>query len=455
MTSIEYTFEWPAGPKEVIVTGEFDEWKGTLPLVKSSTGAFELTFPVKIPEGRDKIFFKFIVDGNWVTSDAYNKGYDQLSGIENNYISETEAEALSENPAEAKIPEAGGLAFATAATRGPSKTEDPLETNVPVETKAPDETKVPEAAGLPFVAAAANGAVKTEEPEHALDSQAIKEVTKTVDPVDPPVPTPTEKHNGPTPGPVPHIPVNTSQAGMAAAASKEVSEPEQIRFKIVRRIRKNRKTGEVTILSEEKIPLGPDEVTPEGSIVHVEETGHIDSEPTPASQPSIPAETGTGVNQSGPEENVHILPIRDPAPNDETAHNPLAGGPGPVIPNNAAEIKAFTQVRDVDAKALNERLNSEVEGTSATTLDPKTNVSISNGGPVEPAPVTSKIEAEEVKKVENEPVPADVPSKVPVTTTTATKTSKKPSPKTASPPKSEEKKKKKGGFFSKLKKVFD
>ena len=25
-----YTFSWPAGPKDVILTGTFDDWRGTL-----------------------------------------------------------------------------------------------------------------------------------------------------------------------------------------------------------------------------------------------------------------------------------------------------------------------------------------------------------------------------------------------------------------------------------------
>lgn len=154
-TTVDYTFEWPAGPKEVVVTGEFDNWKGSLPLLRSSSGAFELTFPVKIPADKDRVFFKFIVDGNWVTSDAYSKGSD-ANGIENNFVSKSEALALSENPVGTKIPEAGGLACATTSfikedneipepgsypkiggvskTAGPvSKTEEPLvKTEEPV-----------------------------------------------------------------------------------------------------------------------------------------------------------------------------------------------------------------------------------------------------------------------------------------------------------------------------------
>lgn len=40
-----YTFSWPAGPKDVILTGTFDDWRGTLPLVKTAKGNFEITMP--------------------------------------------------------------------------------------------------------------------------------------------------------------------------------------------------------------------------------------------------------------------------------------------------------------------------------------------------------------------------------------------------------------------------
>ncbi|QLQ82644.1 hypothetical protein HG537_0H04070 [Torulaspora globosa] len=140
-TVVDYTFEWPSGPEEVLVTGEFDQWKGTMPLLKTSSGAFELTFPVEIPAGKDKVFFKFIVDGTWLASDAYTKGVDE-NGIENNYISRNEALALSENPAGTRIPEAGGL---VCATKG-SAAEDDLIPEPGAYPKTPTDGKSEEAA---------------------------------------------------------------------------------------------------------------------------------------------------------------------------------------------------------------------------------------------------------------------------------------------------------------------
>lgn len=88
----------PAGPKEVIVTGTFDEWNKTLPLVKQTDGSFELTVP--LPSDKD-ILYKYVVDGEWLTSGDETKGNDE-NGIENNVLS---VSALSASSAKNLIPE--------------------------------------------------------------------------------------------------------------------------------------------------------------------------------------------------------------------------------------------------------------------------------------------------------------------------------------------------------------
>lgn len=174
-TTVDYTFEWPAGPKEVVVTGEFDNWKGSLPLLRSSSGAFELTFPVKIPADKDRVFFKFIVDGNWVTSDAYSKGSD-ANGIENNFVSKSEALALSENPVGTKIPEAGGLACATTSF-------------IKEDNEIPEPGSYPKIGGVSKTAGPVSKTeeplVKTEEPvsKTAEPAKTVGPVSKTVEPV--------------------------------------------------------------------------------------------------------------------------------------------------------------------------------------------------------------------------------------------------------------------------------
>lgn len=113
--STNFTFTWPAGPNDVIVTGTFDDWKGSIPLVKTSSGSFEITIPFTEPqEGEDdRIFFKFIVDGDWTVSDEYEKTNDGC-GFENNFIhirDMIQSDKLIKN--KVKIPEAGGLTATT------------------------------------------------------------------------------------------------------------------------------------------------------------------------------------------------------------------------------------------------------------------------------------------------------------------------------------------------------
>lgn len=69
--------------KTVQVTGNFDNWaKGNAPLAKES-GTFRDQIRV---DKKQKLVFKFVVNGTeWVTSESYKKELDD-NGIENNYI---------------------------------------------------------------------------------------------------------------------------------------------------------------------------------------------------------------------------------------------------------------------------------------------------------------------------------------------------------------------------------
>lgn len=102
----------PAGPNEVILTGDFDNWSGSLPLVKTSSGEFEIALPVKV-EDSNKFIFKFIVDGDWKTSTEYQV-LDE-DGNQNNYLDlkAVETSGSSEDKKQSKIPEAGGLAVSS------------------------------------------------------------------------------------------------------------------------------------------------------------------------------------------------------------------------------------------------------------------------------------------------------------------------------------------------------
>ena len=66
---------------DVHVTGTFDDWKKTVQLDKNGD-LFEKT--VDLPNTSEKIYYKFVVDGEWVTSDA--KSEPDASGNVNNFL---------------------------------------------------------------------------------------------------------------------------------------------------------------------------------------------------------------------------------------------------------------------------------------------------------------------------------------------------------------------------------
>ncbi|OBA19636.1 hypothetical protein METBIDRAFT_33285 [Metschnikowia bicuspidata var. bicuspidata NRRL YB-4993] len=100
--SSTYTFKWPSGPKDVIVTGTFDEWSKSLPLVKQADGSFELTVPFADDV---RVLYKYVVDGEWLTNSAQSIDTDS-NGIENNVLT---ADVLTAANPNSQIPEAGGL----------------------------------------------------------------------------------------------------------------------------------------------------------------------------------------------------------------------------------------------------------------------------------------------------------------------------------------------------------
>ncbi|QLL34573.1 hypothetical protein HG536_0G04350 [Torulaspora globosa] len=625
-TTVDYTFEWPAGPEEVLVTGEFDEWKGTMPLLKTSSGDFELTFPVKIPADKDRVFFKFIVDGTWLASDAYTKGADE-NGIENNYISRNEALALSENPVGTKIPEAGGLVCRTtdsavaddaipepgaypktpadgkseearsAASKDAPKLEPEAIVSIPAVTgtsqvqehvtKKAEDAENPENStegtekteraerSVEKREESIEGTEKTERPEQSVEKsvesaekaaksaeksakfaeKSAKSAEKSVksaekpeqsaekvagtgnpeqagepsrtpvaaanattsapapEPASVPKPVKTTEAEGikgtetaakPQPAAIPSLTVKTTAPGDSNAnltpsgpsdkdvvtstitspprpagstaisevtgstvAAKDTaldtiptvsSSESKKRFKIKRRFKKNKITGEKTIVSEERVPLDSEESGTEHPLVDEELV-------------ASPSEAAAG--------DVHIMPVGPPIQSENMKFTSLAGEPGPVVPGNVAEVKEFTEVRNVDVDELNERLNKQerekeavVDQTEKTspadagkqgtlTLDPKTHQN-------ELRPQTSNKlyevtngDSEHVKDdsdAKAAAIPAAAPAKESEPSSekpATTKNEKKPiAQKTSATAPKQEEKKKKGGFFSKLKKIF-
>lgn len=104
----QFTFKWPKGPEAIILTGTFDDWKGTLPMVKDPSGAFEITLPVTFDSPSSKFYFKFIVDGQWLPSKDYKVNIDE--GVENNFITEEDVIKQRENGSSTLVPESAGLA---------------------------------------------------------------------------------------------------------------------------------------------------------------------------------------------------------------------------------------------------------------------------------------------------------------------------------------------------------
>jgi hypothetical protein len=60
MPSLKFKWERPAA--EVFVTGTFDDWGKTIKLDKVN-----VCEKVVVVSSSDKVFYKFIVDGDWVT----------------------------------------------------------------------------------------------------------------------------------------------------------------------------------------------------------------------------------------------------------------------------------------------------------------------------------------------------------------------------------------------------
>ena len=77
-----YKFEWKGEAKDVILTGDFDNWQTKIIMKKNEkTGYFEAIVPLE----RKKNNFKFIVDGIWACSDLYPSNHDKAGNL-NNFV---------------------------------------------------------------------------------------------------------------------------------------------------------------------------------------------------------------------------------------------------------------------------------------------------------------------------------------------------------------------------------
>ena len=83
MNRVPYKFEWKGEGNQVLLTGDFLDWKGKIIMKKNeNTGYFEVVIPLE----RKKHRFKFIVDGNWACTNQYPTEPDEHNNL-NNFIS--------------------------------------------------------------------------------------------------------------------------------------------------------------------------------------------------------------------------------------------------------------------------------------------------------------------------------------------------------------------------------
>lgn len=116
------------------MTGTFDNWSKSYPLVKQTDGSFELTVPLDTSK---EVLYKYVVDGEWTVNDKQKTVSDD-SGIKNNVL-ELSAVSASKGRTESRIPEAGGLAAAAVAGSSASNNKD-LKTTVMPSTEGQQTT---------------------------------------------------------------------------------------------------------------------------------------------------------------------------------------------------------------------------------------------------------------------------------------------------------------------------
>ncbi|KFY96134.1 hypothetical protein V498_02875 [Pseudogymnoascus sp. VKM F-4517 (FW-2822)] len=94
-----FVFKWEHPASEVIVTGTFDNWAQTEKLHRKGD-IFEKE--VTLPSAADKIYYKFLVDGNWVTDHTAPQEKDNLGNL-NNYLTTDRIKTSSHTPAAAAL----------------------------------------------------------------------------------------------------------------------------------------------------------------------------------------------------------------------------------------------------------------------------------------------------------------------------------------------------------------
>lgn len=129
-----FVFKWEHAASEVYVTGTFDGWKKTEKLNKVGEH-FEKQ--VQLDDASEKIYYKFVVDGNWVTDHTAPKETDE-SGNENNVLTPE------------RIVKAAPATTAIMSSAAPDSTTAALAASAPLENNRTEEKEY-KTEGLPGV----------------------------------------------------------------------------------------------------------------------------------------------------------------------------------------------------------------------------------------------------------------------------------------------------------------
>ncbi|KAK7943058.1 uncharacterized protein PG986_012171 [Apiospora aurea] len=122
-----FVFKWEHPASEVYVTGTFDGWKKTEKLDRVGNHFEKL---VKLEDVSQKIDYKFVVDGDWVTDHTAPREKDS-SGNENNVL--TTDRIIKEAPA----------TTATMSSAAPESTTAALAASAPLEKKQASTESIP------------------------------------------------------------------------------------------------------------------------------------------------------------------------------------------------------------------------------------------------------------------------------------------------------------------------
>ncbi|PBP25067.1 hypothetical protein BUE80_DR003985 [Diplocarpon rosae] len=117
-----FVFKWDHPADEVYVTGTFDDWSKSEKLVKTGDS---FSKDVTLPSATEKIYYKFVVDGNWVTDHTAPQENDASGNLNN---------VLTPERIVKHTPETVGIMSSVA----PTSTTAGLAKDVPIENeKAP------------------------------------------------------------------------------------------------------------------------------------------------------------------------------------------------------------------------------------------------------------------------------------------------------------------------------